>query len=587
MTPITIDDAIQIARQHHQAGRPAEAVRIYREILARHPDHAEAYNNLGIALVTTGQLDEVIDSFRNAVRRKPDYAEAHSTLGNALKDKGQLNEAIGLAMAHSNLGNALTDAGQLDEAIAACRQAIRIQPDLIEAHNNLGNVLKDTGQIEEAVTSFREALRLRPDLANVHSNLIHTLHFHPGYDARMIYEENRRWNRQHADPLKKFIQPHTDNRDPERQLRIGYVSPDFRAHPIGRFLLSLLAAHDPDHFAIFCYSDVRSPDRFTELLRRHASQWRDTFGLTDERLAQLIRQDQIDILVDLTMHMANNRMLLFARKPAPVQATYLAYCSTTGLDTIEYRLTDPYLDPPGTTNDAFYSEKSIRLTETYWCYPLDDQSPPVVPPPALTAGQVTFGCLNNFCKVSPDALEVWAQLLRATPKSRLVLHAHPGGHRRRVGDFLESRGIDPGRLDFVDRVPMSEYFTEYQQIDIALDSFPYSGGTTTCDAIWMGLPVVTLAGQKAVGRGGVSILANIGASELIANTPQQYVQIATGLASDLPRLAELRRTLRARMQASPLMDAPRFARTIEAAYRQMWRNWCAGQGNPVLQGPVE
>ncbi|MGD0390242.1 MAG: hypothetical protein ABSC42_14950, partial [Tepidisphaeraceae bacterium] len=272
-------------------------------------------------------------------------------------------------------------------------------------------------------------------------------------------------------------------------------------------------------------------------------------------------------------HMARNRMLLFARKPAPVQVTYLAYCSTTGLETMDYRLTDPHLDPPG-TNDAYYSEKTVRLPESYWCYPMHGQSPQVGPLPAPSGGEVTFGCLNNFCKVSPAALELWIQLLRATPKSHLIVHAKEGSHRQRVRDLLERQGIDPRRLKFAGLVSLSEYFKLYEQIDVGLDPFPCNGGTTTCDALWMGVPVVTLAGRTAVGRGGVSILANVGLPELIAQTPQQYVQIATDLAGDLPRLAELRRTLRARMQASPLMDAPRFARNIEAAYREMWTTWC-------------
>ncbi|MGA2441807.1 MAG: tetratricopeptide repeat protein [Tepidisphaeraceae bacterium] len=608
-------------------GQFDEAIASYRQAIRLKPDYAEAHYNLGIALQNGGQLDQAIASYRQAVRLRADYAEAHSNLGNALKDNGSWHEAIAsyrqairvkpdLAEAHCNLGNLLKEIGQLDEAVAACRQAIRLKPDFAEAHGNLGNALRSMGQLDEAVAacrqairlkpefaeahgnlgnalwgmgqldeaiaSFRQAVRLKPDYAKAHSNLIYTLHFHPGYDARMIYEEHRRWNQQHAEPLKKFIQPHLNNRDPERALRIGYVSPDLRDHPVGRFLVSLLAAHDPDRFEVFCYSDVRHPDRLTGLLRGHARQWRNTLGLTDERAAQLIREDQIDVLVDLTMHTAENRMLLFARKPAPVQVSYLAYCSTTGLETMDYRLTDPHLDPPG-MNDAYYSEKSVRLPETDWCYPLHEQSPEVAPPPALSAGQVTFGCLNNFCKVSAQTLDLWIKLLRATPKSHLILHAKEGSHRQRVWDLLERHGIDRRRLKFVGKVPLSEYFMRYEQIDVGLDPFPYNGGTTTCDALWMGVPVVTLAGRTGVGRAGVSILANIGLPELIAQTPEQYVQIATDLAKDLPRLAELRRTLRARMQASALMDAPRFARNVETAYRQMWRNWCEAGGASRLQ----
>ena len=575
-------------------GQLDEAIASYRQAIRLKPDYTEAHNNLGIALGAKGELDEAIASCRYAIRLKPDLAEAHNNLGNALKDMGQFDEAIAsyrqaiqikpdYAEAHSNLGIVLMYKGQLDEAIAAYRQAIWLKPDYTEAHNNLAGALKDMGQLDEAIACFRQAIRLKPGYASAHSNLLYALHFHPGYDARMIYEEHRRWSDQFAEPLKKFIEPHGNSRDPDRPLRIGYVSPDFRDHPVGRFMVSLLAAHDPDRFEIFCYSDVRRADRFTGLLRGHARQWRNTVGLTDQRMAQLVREDQIDVLVDLTMHMARNRLLLFARKPAPVQVTYLAYCSTTGLETMDYRLSDPHLDPPG-MNDEYYSEETIRLPETYWCYPMHEQSPQVGPPPALgSGGEVTFGCLNNFCKASPEALDLWIQLLRGLPKSRLILQAGEGSHRQRVRDLLERQGMDAGRVKFVGWVPLPEYFKRYEQIDVGLDPFPCNGGTTTCDALWMGVPVVTLAGRTAVGRGGVSVLRNVGMPELIAETPQQYVQIATDLAGDLPRLGELRRTLRARMQASPLMDAERFARNIEAAYRQMWRNWCERGGVLGLQ----
>ncbi len=566
-------------------GQLDEAVASYRQAIALKPNYAEAHNNLGNVLAGKGQLGEAIVSYRQAIALKPNYAEAHNNLGIALKGTGQHDEAIAAhrqaialrpnyAEAHNSLGNALADKGQLDDAIAAYSQAIAFRTNYAEAHNNLGNALKGKGQLDEAIAAFRQAIRLKPDYAAAHSNLVYNLHFHCGYDAGMIYEEHRRWSEQFAEPLKKFIQPHTNNRDPDRRLRIGYVSPDFCNHPVGRFLLPLLAAHDRDRFAVFCYADDQRRDDLTALLRRHADQWRSTVGLTDERLAQLIREDQIDILVDLTMHMAKNRMFLFARKPAPVQVTYLAYCSTTGLETMDYRLTDSYLDAPG-MDDRVYCEKSIRLPQTYWCYPLDDQSPQVGPPPAPSAGEVTFGCLNNFCKVSPEALAVWIQLLRAMPKSHLILHADEGSHRQRVRDLLEHQAVDPRRLSFMGKVARFQYFKLYDQIDIALDPFPCNGGTTTCDALWMGVPVVTLRGRTAVGRAGVSILSNVGLTDWIADNPRPYVSIAQQMAGDLPRLAELRSTLRRRMLASPLMDGKQFAHDVEAAFRRMWEIWCS------------
>jgi predicted O-linked N-acetylglucosamine transferase (SPINDLY family) len=396
----------------------------------------------------------------------------------------------------------------------------------------------------------------------------------------MIREELRRWNQQHAEPLKKFIQPHTNNRDPDRRLRIGYVSPDFREHVVGQTLLPLFREHDHRQMEIFCYANMVRTDAFTEQIRRYVDAWHSIVGLSDSRAVDLIRQDRIDILVDLTLHLANNRLLMFARKPAPVQVSYLGYCSSTGLETMDYRLSDPYLDPSDSDVEgksstlSRYSERTIHLPEIYWCYNARGPTPEPSPPPASAKGYVTFGCLNNFAKVSP-ALDLWAEILQCVPRSRLIVHSHPGPHLEAVRERFAGKGVSPDRLEFPGQQPWPQYVQSYDRIDIALDPFPWGGGVTTCDVLWMGVPVVSLVGRTAVGRGGASILANIGVPELVAQTPQQYVQIASALAGDLPRLIELRRTLRGRMQASVLMDAPRFARNLEAAYRQMWRTWCA------------
>ena len=332
---------------------------------------------------------------------------------------------------HNNLGNVLRDQSQLTAAVAQYQEAVRLNPDFAPAHNNLGNVLKDQGELDEAVACYRRVLELNPDLANVHSNLVYALVFCPGYDTQTLYEEHRRWNQHHAAPLAKFIQPHGNDRSPQRRLRVGYVSPDFRNHVVGLFLLPLLETHDHGSFAIYCYASVRIPDTITDRCRAHADVWRNVLGWSDEQVTEVIRQDQIDILVDLTMHTANNRLLVFARKPAPVQVCWLAYPGTTGLATIDYRLTDPYLDPPGRF-DAFYSEQSIHLPETYWCYQAIVETPGVNRLPALKAGHVTFGCLNNFCKVTAPTLAAWRELLQALPQSRLLLHARDGRHRERV-----------------------------------------------------------------------------------------------------------------------------------------------------------
>ena len=614
-----ISETLAIAVQHHQAGRLQTAEQIYRQILAVEPNHADAlhllgvvagqlgkhelaiehigraiglkgdeaafHSNLGIAFKDQGKLDEAIEYFRRALELQPGYAEAHHNLGNALRVQGKLDEAIAayrrvlelkpdLAEAHSSLGAALQDQGKLDEAIACCRRALELKPNYAGAHNNLGLALKDQGKLDEAVVCYRRALELRPELVRVHSSLLYTLHYCPGYDAQAIYEEHRRWNRQHAEPLAQLIQPHLNDRDPNRRLRIGYVSPDFRNHPLPIIAGPLFRAHNHQDFEIYCYSDVVCPDGITASFRSSADVWRNIVGLTDEQLAERIRQDRIDILVDLCMHMAHSRLLVFARKPAPLQVCWFAYPGTTGLGTIDYRLTDPYLDPPG-LNDRHYSERSVRLPDTFWSYDPMGAEPAVNDLPARAKGHVVFGCLNNFCKVNAAVLSLWARVLRAVEGSRLIMLAKEGSHRRHTQRLLEQQGVASDRVTFFALQPRPRYLELYHDIDLGLDTFPYNGHTTSLDSFWMGVPVVTIVGQTAVGRAGLSQLTNLGLPELAANTAEQFVGIAVGLAKDLPRLSKLRASLRERMQCSPLMDGPRFARNIEAAWRTLWQRWCA------------
>jgi predicted O-linked N-acetylglucosamine transferase (SPINDLY family) len=573
-----------------ELGSRDDAAACYRRLLELQPNHAQGQNNLGNILGDQGRLDEAIGCYQRALAVNPDYILAYNNLGTAFHDRGQIAEAIACyrqalarnpddAGALNNLGNAWKDQGQLDAALACFRRALELKPDFADACNNLGNALKDQGLIPEAIASYRRAVELNPAFALADSNLVYTHYFLPQNDARTIDEELRRWNRQHAEPLASFLRPHDNDRSPDRRLRIGYLSPDFRLHPVAQFLLPLLESHDHQRFEIFCYASLYVRDEMTDRCRAQADAWREVIALGDEQLAGAIRRDGIDLLVDLAMHTAGNRLLVFARKPAPVQTTYLAYCGKTGLRTIDYRLTDPYLDPPAENeaeNVSPPSEQPIRLPETYWCYRPLGPTPPVGDLPAVKEGQVTFGCLNNFCKATPPALAVWSSLLRAMPESRLLLHAHPGSHRDRVREFFAGQGVAPDRVTFVGMVPREDYFRIYEQMHVALDPFPYGGGTTTCDALWMGVPVVSLAGQTSVGRGGVSILSNAGLPDLVAKDAQQYTRIAVELAGDPPRLRRLRATLRDRLRSSPLMNAPRLARHVEAAYRTMWQRWCAG-----------
>jgi protein O-GlcNAc transferase len=566
-------------------GQLDEAIAAYRQAIALKPNYAAAFYNLGIALGTKGQLDEAIAAYRQAIVLRPDYAEAHNNLGNALMDKDQADEAIvacraAIALrpnypeAFNNLGNALRSKRLPEEAIAAFGQAIVLKPDFAEAHNNLGNALKDNGQLDEAIAAYRRAIVLRPDFHDAHSNLVYAMLYHPAYDGRAIAHEAECWNQQHAEPVRKFIQPHGNDRSADRRLRIGYVSPDLREHPAGRLILPLLANHDKRQFEVFAYAHVAVPDAMTARLRSCVDHWRNTVGLSDSQTCDLIRADQIDVLVDLTMHMAHSRLMIFARKPAPVQVTYMAYPGTTGLETIDYRITDPYLDPPG-SGDGDYSEQGVRLPNTFWCYGDVEEDIAAGPLPAVSAGFVTFGCLNNFCKVNEQVLSLWSRVMKRVSDSRLLLLAPVGRARRTQMEVLERLGVKPERVEFVAPQPHRQYLRTYQRIDIGLDTFPYNGHTTSLDSFWMGVPVVTKVGRTAVGRAGWSQLSNLNLTELAAEDDDQFVSIASELAGDRPRLSALRLNLRSRMRASALMDGARFARNMEAAYRQMWRTWCA------------
>ncbi|MEI8196098.1 MAG: hypothetical protein WCI73_09335, partial [Phycisphaerae bacterium] len=428
---------------------------------------------------------------------------------------------------------------------------------------------------DAALASLRSAVALAPQATQFYSSLLYLLIFHPGFNAEQLLREHVAWAQACAAPLASQMRPHPHDRTPGRRLRIGYVSPDFSAHVLSFIMLPLLRHHNHQEFEIICYASVSRPDAMTQRVRACADLWRDISGVTDAQVAELIRQDQIDILVDLSLHMRHNRLLVFARKPAPVQVTYCGYPGTTGLAAIDYRLTDPYLDPES-ADLTVYTEQSVRLPHTFWCYAPENAEPAVNPLPALAAGYITFGSLNNFSKIHPELLRLWARVLRAVPNSHLLLLSGEGKHRQRTRDLLAAEGVENvvERIEFVERQSQPEYLRTYHRIDIALDPLPYNGHTTSLDALWMGVPIVTQVGPTVVGRAGMSQLMNLGLPELVAQTPDQYVEIAATLAQDMGRVAALRSSLRQRMQRSPLMDAPAFARDVETAYRSMWRWWC-------------
>jgi len=549
-----------------------------RRALAAAPTHAPAAFNLARALQGQSRRDEAIAQYRRTLALRPDHTEALCNLGNLYRDTGAVDAAYDAytralradpasVIAWNNLGCLLRSAGRLEDAERCLRRAIELAPRHAAAHDNLGSVLKDAGGIDEAVAAFRRAVELDPASPGIHGNLLYALSF-ASPRPEPILAEARRWGRKFGptpparDPIVPAAAP------PDRPLRIGYVSPDFREHCQALFILPLLSNHDRDSVRVTCYSDVVRPDDTTRRIAAHADEWRDTHELDDAALANRVRADAIDVLVDLTMHMAGGRPGLFARRPAPVQLCWLAYPGTTGNPAIDYRVSDPWLDPPG--SDEHYVERTIRLPDAFWCYDPLATEPAVGPLPAIGNGFVTFGCLNNPCKLTDATLESWAGVLRALPTSRLRLLLPAGPRRAQRAAFLAARGVDPGRIEFLDYRPRAEYLRAYRAIDIGLDTFPYNGHTTTLDALWMGVPVVTRIGATCVGRGGWSQLRQLGLTRLAAADDAAFVATTLELAADPPALAALRAELRTRLDRSPLRDARRFARNLERAYRDAW-----------------
>jgi protein O-GlcNAc transferase len=572
-----------------------EAISAYRKALNLRANWAEAHSNFGVALAAAGQIQSAAEEFQKAVEQNPDLPIAWFNLGNALRDLGQADKAINAYQqaiardpnhldAYNNLGTVYGRQGDHVRAAETSRALLALKPDYAGAWNNLGNALKDCGQYEDAVASFNRALALEPNNAVVRDNLIIATQYHTD-DPELNRRYREHWNQTFCAPLRAQIrasstsseQGHENDRTPDRRLRIGYVSADFHEHASAFFLDPLLSNHDHDRFEIFCYAQEPVPDAHTRRFEAIADHWRNTADLSEDELAEKIRADQIDILVDLKLHTANNRLLVFARKPAPVQVSWLGYPGTSGLETIRWRLTDPYLDPAP-------DPAAITLPDCFWCYDPLTSEPAVEELPALKNGFVTFGCLNNFCKVSDRALELWAGAMSAVPNSRLILLAPPGWPRQRVLDLLGRRGIDSNRIEFAPRTSRAQYLKLYNRIDIGLDTLPYNGHTTSLDAFWMGVPVITRVGSSPVGRGGWSQLNNLGKTEWAAHSDEEFTSIAAKLAGDLFRMADIRRNLREQLRASPLCDGKRFARNMENAFRKMWREFCEEKSGGARPG---
>jgi protein O-GlcNAc transferase len=553
MSDATIQERLDAATRLLQAGRVGEAEAIYLQILGLEPGRAEALHLLGVIRVQQGRHLEAVDLIRRVVAANP-----------------------GQGVFHCNLGVALSEMERHGEAIGEFRRAIALRPGYFEGHYNLANSLKEAGQADAAIASYERALEIRPEDRDAFSNLLAAWQCVFGGDAGRIYAEHRRWEERIVGPMNFAVRPHGNNRDPDRRLCVGYVSPDFREHSVSFFMEGLLAGHDPKAVEVFAYADSTHSDAVTGRLRKLVPQWRDIVGVSDEDVAEMVRKDGIDILVDLAGHTRGNRLLVFARKPAPIQVTYLGYPGTTGLAAMDYRLTDVFADPVGMT-EKFYSEKLLRLPRSFVCYRPAGDSPEVGALPASKNGFITFGSFNHLAKINSRIIELWSEILKQTAGSRILIKNSGLGDEMVRGELLArfaANGIEATRVELRGRAgTQGEHLGMYGEMDIALDTFPYNGTTTSCEAMWMGVPMVTLAGETHAGRVGVSLLSNVGLEELIARTPGEYVKLAVDLASDLEALAEIRGLMREWVSESALMDGPGLARDVEAGYRQIWREW--------------
>jgi predicted O-linked N-acetylglucosamine transferase (SPINDLY family) len=575
--------AVQIMR-----GRFADAELSLRRAVVIQPDAPSALNNLGNALVAQSRWAEAADVLQRAVALAPDSAHAWVNLGHAEKGLERYPEAVtayeralalspAVTVALVGLGDALQGLGELDRAVGHYHRALAIDPADQETYDHLEVALRRLGRLVDAeVVVSRRAVHREPDSPSALSRLIMVLDLHEGAEEQ-AQQARRHWNEQFGHPARRSLAVYTVDRDPDRRLRVGYVSADFRHHSASNVILPTLRSHNREQVEIVCYSGVCAPDHVTEIYRGLADVWRDVAHLSDDELAALIRSDQVDILVDLSGHSDGNRLPVFARKPAPIQITAWGYATGTGLDAMDYLFADPTIVPPHAR--AGFTEEIVDLPSVA---PYDPPSPapPVAPAPVLGRGHITFGAFNRLPKLSAYSRDAWGQVLAATPTARLLVKCDglaDSKVRAWLLDGLAAYGVAPERVTIMGGTSQYEHLATHAEIDIMLDTFPHGGGVTTLDSFLMGVPVVTLLGERMPGRLSASLLGSVGLSDLVAQTTEQYVEIATALAGNLDRLVQIRTTLRERLLSSPLGDRHRYARAVEDAYRTLWRRWCASK----------
>lgn len=580
------DPQMTAAREAHKAGRYAEAEAIYNKLLTENPKNADALHFKGLLFYQHGHSDAAVSVLRQAIKVRPGVASFHGNLANVLLFIGDLEaaehefrKAIRLdknyAMAYANYSALLVGNESFAKAEKAVRRALELQPDNAEAFNNLATILRRQGRLADAEAAFRQAITLNPSYEEAYGNLI----FLRDFDMSLSFEEQQRdrrdWAMKFIDPLIEHTKPHDNDKDPERRLRIGYVSGDFRNHSAAITFGAAILERDASSFETYCYMTSALRDPITEKFEASADAWLGCWGMTDADLFDRIRADKIDILVDLAGHSAGNRLPVFARKPAPVQITAWGHCTGTGMAAMDYIFADPIIMP---AEDAQHcAEEVIELSCGL------NFAPPGTPPdvretPALKNGYITFGCFNRIEKLVDETLAVWAQVLNQIPTARLALKNTAFESKEvsaRMRERLQGQGIDIARVDLIGKSTWREHMDAFGKIDIALDPFPNNGGVTTLETLWMGVPVVAMRGATAPSRVSASILAACNHNDWVGDTIEDYIRIAASRAADPQALQHTRNGLRNELATRPVGNPELYAREVESQYRRVWREWCA------------
>ena len=555
------------------------------------PGNADAWHQHGVLAAKAGSPEKALAHHEAALRLAPDHFWAEVAAAGLAHQMGRLEYSLGLyrhaltvnashaAPILANMGVILKDLVRLPEAIATYRQSLAADPGIAETHYNLGLALYETGSIEEAERCLRRAIEIRPDFHTAHSSLLCIYGFNRNQNAQRLLEEHQRWAAIHADPLTPEHPRFGNLLETGRRLTVGYVSADLCEHSMRFFMEPVLANHNRNSFRILCYDNWPGEDTVNRRLRGYVDGWRKVNHLSDEELTAQVRADQVDILVDLSGHTTGNRLLAFARKPAPVQVTWLGYMCTTGMRAMDYRISDPHLDPPGQT-EHFYTETLMRMPTAATFSPAPE-SPPVNRLPALDRGFVTFASFNNYTKIGDAVIALWVRLLQALPSSRLMI-VMLGGDDADIQRSARERfarhcngdaGTVIGRIEIRGRRALPQFLRMFHEVDVALDPFPHCGGTTTLHTLWMGVPVVSIEGDSELSRSTGGMMRSCGLDHLVAQDQEAYLNVAMSLAADLPGLADIRVELRSRVAASSIGDSAAVTRDLESAYHAMWSNF--------------